>query len=378
MNSTSTNAKPILFHLITGFNVGGAERMLSRVLPRLDRYHHVLVSLRGDGPMGEVYRQAGLTTEFLNMAHPLDLRAWWKFRDLVVRYRPAVLTTYLIHADLVGRIFGHLAGIPIIVSSLRASLRGYNTGGILRWVKLFDGWVTHHIAVSEEVRRFYVEDLHFRAETFTVVTNGLPVNEWTTTLAAETRDQLRQSIGLPPEAFIIGTVSQLRPEKAVDRLVAPVQRLRESTPPIHCLIIGDGKEEEKIRRQAQEAGVAERMHFLGNRKDVKEVLKLLDIFILPSLFEGMSNALLEAMAAGRTIMVTDTPENREVITPETGVLLDTGNADLMAQTISALQQDVHRRETLAATARRRFEEHFALEKKIEQLDRLYQSLITRT
>src|SRR5690349_16770947 len=110
MNNTST--KLVFFHLITGFSVGGAERMLSRVLPRLNRYQHVVISLRGDGPMGAVYRDRGLQTETLNMTSPLDIRAWGRFRSLVKRYKPAALTTYLIHADLVGRIFGHFAGIP--------------------------------------------------------------------------------------------------------------------------------------------------------------------------------------------------------------------------------------------------------------------------
>lgn len=349
--------------------------MLSRVLPRLDRCHHVVISLRGEGPMGEVYRQRGLETATLNMANMLDVRAWFTFRSLVKKYRPAAMTTYLIHADLVGRIFGHMAGIPVIVSSLRATLRGYSTGGILRWIKLFDRWVDHHIAVSEEVRRFYVDDLHFRSNMFTVVTNGLPVEEWSTTIDAYTAQKLRQEIGLPHDTFIIGTVSQLRPEKAVERLVSPLKLLDNVRPNVHCLLIGDGPDEDRIRAMAEQVGVLERMHFLGNRKDVKDVLRLLDVFILPSLFEGMSNALLEAMAAGRAIIATDTPENREVITPETGMLIDTGNPELLAQTIRDLQANPDRRQQLAQAARQRFEEHFALDKKVAQLDQLYQSLL---
>ncbi len=327
--------------------------------------------------MGDVYRRARLTTATLDVKHFFDLRAWSRFHRLVKHYRPAILTTYLIHADIVGRIFGHLAGIPIIVSSLRARFRGFGVGHLLWLAKLFDPWVDQYIAVSDEVRRYYVDELGFPSKKFTVITNGLAVEEWQTTLDLGIARQLRQSLNLPAEAYVIGTVAQLRPEKGVDRLIAAMAIVRISDPTIQCLLIGDGPEQPQLVAQAKALGVSDRVHFLGNRHDVKDLMRILDIFILPSLFEGMSNALLEAMAAGRTIMVTDTPENREVVTPASARLIDTGRADVLAQAIVSLRHDEKQRKELARAARQRFEEHFNLDRKVAQLDQLYQSLLSR-
>ncbi len=373
MNNTLTDSRPVFFHLITGFGVGGAERMLSRVVPRLVKYRHVVISLRRDGPMREVYEQSGLTTAALQMRHPLDLRAWLRFRRLIHQHHPTVLTTYLIHADVAGRILGHFFGIPIIVSSLRARFRKFEVRNLLRLAKLFDGFVTSYIAVSEEVRRFYVDDLHFPAKKFTVVTNGLPVDEWHTEITTDIRGRLLRNLGLPESSRLVGTVSQLRPEKGVDRLIHAMAKLDNSS--LHCLLIGDGPEQARLESLVATNGLQERVHFLGNRPDVADVLLLLDIFVLPSHFEGMSNALLEAMASGRAIIVTDTSENREVITPATGRLIDTANAALLANTMKELLTNKNINSQLGRAARQRFEQHFSLDRKIEQLDRIYADLL---
>lgn len=373
MNNTLTDQRPIFFHLITGFDIGGAERMLSRVLPRLADFRHVVISLRSDGPMRQVYEAAGLETAMLSMRNLADLRAAWRFWRLVRRYHPAVLTTYLIHADIFGRIFGKLSGIPVIVSSLRARFRNFELRGLLGVAKFFDRWVNQYVAVSEEVKRFYVEDLQFPPHKFTVVTNGLTPSEWPTVIAQAERLTAIREFGFSPEAMIIGTVSRLRPEKGVDRLIAAMAKLHDQQS--QCLIIGDGPERERLEALAKELNVTQRIHFLGDRTDVRSLLLVCDIFVLPSLFEGMSNALLEAMASARPIVVTDTPENREVITDSTGCLVDTSQPEILAQTIDDLLMDSSKRSQLGQAARQRLEQHFSLPEKVEMLNRMYHRLL---
>lgn len=376
MNNTLTDTRPVIFHLITGFDVGGAERMLSRVLPRLTNYQHVVISLTSDGPMRPEYEKLGLTTSILGYNHVWYINAFFRWIRLVRKYQPAILTTYLIHADLVGRIWGKVTGIPIIISSLRARFRGQNHRPLLRLLRQFDGWVDAYLPNSQEVRRYYVDDLHFPAEKFTVITNGLEKSDWPPTITPSVRASLMNSLMMPQTVRVIGTVSQLRPEKGVDRLIDAMARVSDRQ--IHCLVIGDGIERTRLEAQAIKLGVSQRVHFLGNRSDVAEMLQLMEIFILPSWFEGMSNALLEAMAAGRAIIVTDTPENREVITPDCGRLINTDDPHTVAQAIDALLQSPDDRERLGDAARRRFEQYFSLDEKIEQLNSFYANLLGTT
>lgn len=377
MSMENSSNKPVFFHLITGLQIGGAERMLARILPHLSEYRHVVVSLTGDGPMRQEYENIGVNVKMIGLRNPFDIGAFFRFRAIVKKHRPIVLTTYLIHADVVGRIWGKMLNIPHIVSSLRARFRNNNYLFFLLLARIFDFCVDRYIAVSEEVKKYYIKNLKFPKSKFAVIVNGLDEKIYRTSIDAEKRNKILSNLGIPNSSLIVGTVSQLRPEKAVNRLISAMQIVRKKRADAHCLIVGDGALQNELQKQTELSGMSDCVHFLGRRSDVPEILTLFDVFVLPSLFEGMSNALLEAMACGRAIVATDMAENRELITHNDGMLIDTSNSNILAETILELLSDDLRRQEIGNAARQKFVKNFILSDRINELKSFYNSILSR-
>lgn len=371
MSSTSIDQRPVLFHLITGFQLGGAERMLERVLPRLTEFRHVVLSLTTTGPQESAYRRVGLETVVLGYSNPFNIFAFLRFARAVRQYRPRVLTTYLVHADAVGRIWGKLAGIPAIVSSFRARFRGQQYTWLLRFSKVFDSLVDAYLANSEEVQRYYMQRWHLPPAKFTVVTNGLDPSLYNTAFTQDKRQVMLREMRIPESSVIVGTVSQLRPEKKVERLIRAWPWVLRVVPQAHCVIIGDGALREFLEKLVADLGIQEHAHFVGQKRRIADVLPVFSVFTLPSAYEGMSNATLEAMACGLPSVVSDTPENREVIDPTVGMLTQTQNERMYAAALITLLQQPDLRQKLGVAARQKIKREFSLFEKVEQLRKFY-------
>jgi len=371
MNNISTDKRPVLFHLVTGFQVGGAEKMLERVLPRLTDFHHVVLSLTKSGPMEDAYNRVGLETIVLGYQHPLNLKAFIKFFRAVHQYHPEILTTYLVHADIIGRIWGWLTGIPVTICSLRARFRGREYNWLLRFSRLFDFLVDGYLANSEAVRSYYLTRWHSPSKKFTIITNGLEPDAYKIQLSEKESQDFRSRFYIPFDAKIIGTVSQLRSEKKVDRLIKAWQIVHTQEPKAYCLIIGDGPLRNSLEKLVHELGVGSHIRFLGLQNDIPAILPNFDIFTLPSAYEGMSNAILEAMASGLPVIANNLKENQEVIDPAVGILVDTQSPELYAKSLILLLGQPDLRHRLGQVARQKIAQHFKLTDKINQLNKYY-------
>lgn len=371
MKHASVDERPVIFHLITAFGIGGAERLIEQSLPKLTEYKHMVISLRGDGPIRERFEQAGLAVAVLNMRFPFSPWAFFAFFRLVRQHRPLILTTYLVHADLIGRVWGRLCGIPHVVSYLVARYRGSRYRLVILLMSWTDWLVDRNIAVSEEVKRFFVEDVHLSAKKFTVIVNSVDSTMYVPSKNPVDRENFLRQINLQNDTLIIGTVSNLRPEKGIDRLIQAMPYVFNLQPKAYGVIIGDGVDRIKLEQQCVQLGISDRVRFLRHWPDITPILPLLDIFVLPSFFEGMSIALLEAMSTARPIIATKTPENQEVITAGSGLLVDTADSKQLGKAINSLLEDPDYRQILGQAARNRIKNNFSLEQSTVALNNFY-------
>lgn len=378
MGMRANDSRPVIFHLLTAFGVGGAERLLERILPKVSQYNHVVISLKGDGPMRKDFEQAGLHTEILNIHSPFSISGFLAFRRLVKSYKPIILSTCLVHADLIGRIWGKLSGIPKIACYLVARYRGGRFWLVIRLMAWTDWLVDRYIAVSSEVQRYFVEDVGLPQKKFTLIVNSVDPGVFLPKENPEARQKVLLDLQLPLDSTIVGTVANLREEKCIERLIASLPMVFQHEPKARCIIVGKGVRRTFLEQQAKQLGISDRVRFVSFWPDIFEILPVIDIFVLPSAFEGMSIALLEAMATARAIIVTDTPENREVITVGTGVLVDTKNANALGGEILSLFGNVQQRKNLGAGARKRVEDHFSLSQSVTELSNFYRSLHSST
>ncbi|MEX1997125.1 MAG: glycosyltransferase [Candidatus Andersenbacteria bacterium] len=370
----SRNQPAHILHLITDLDVGGTEKSLLATLPHIQRpdMSHSVCCIMGKGVIGQQLTERGIPVVYLDYQRWYDvIKVTWRFYNLLRRMKPHILVTYLIHADLFGRIIGTISGVRTIISYKRGSLLQWEFLQAAEW--LTKHLVSHYITVSRELKDVLITKLYISPEKITVVRNGIDTTTYEQTL--ETRKQVRTALRTLPDELVIGMVAKLRRGKGHRELMLALRRVSDAftAPPLKLFIVGDGDEEEALRAYADELGIADQTVFTGYRSDTPAMLAAVDIFVLPSHYEGMSVALLEAMAAQKTIITSDITANREVVDASCALLVPPGDAAALAEAITRLIADEPLRAELARNAREKCRKNFSIGITSAELLKIFQT-----
>lgn len=351
---------------------GGAEKQLALLatgLPR-NRFDVHVCTLTDEGPLHEVIDAAGIPRHHIGKAWKVDLRAYWRLRRLIRQLRPDVVHTWLFAANAYGRQAAISAGVRAIVAGERC------VDPWKSWPQLaIDRYLarrTSRIATnSTGVVEFYVQH-GLPAEKFVVIPNGVAP---AASVDSVSREQLLQELGLPPDARLFGAVCRLWPQKRVKDLIWAADLLKVIRDDVHLLIIGDGPQRWRLERYRDQVRIRDRVHFLGERGDVPRILPHLDALWLASEYEGQSNAVLEAMAAGVPVVASDIAGNRDLVVPgETGFLFPVGDRAELARCSRELLEDQELARRMGAAAQARIRECFGVDKMIERYGTLYEQV----
>jgi sugar transferase (PEP-CTERM/EpsH1 system associated) len=362
-----------VLHLITELNIGGAEKVLSHLLSRLDRDRFapaVACLYGGDGPVADEIRSLGIPVTDLGMTAKWRLDAFVRLYRLLHRQRPTILHTWMFHANVPGRVLGRLAGVPIVISSERTMGQ---EGGVRRWLNRITGPLPDRVAcVSESVAEFAAQTIGIPPAKLAVIPNGIPLEDF----QPGDRSSARVDLGIPLRVIVAGTVGRLQPVKGTSYLLEAWSRLASDYPDAILLLVGGGPQQAALEKKGRRLGISERVRFLGNRADVPDLLRGMDVFVLPSLWEGMPNAALEAMAVGLPVVATAVGGTSEVVVDGvTGLLVPPSDPDALAQSIARLLCDPDLRYKMGQAGRERVVNHFSVERTVEQTARLYEQLL---
>lgn len=327
--SVSTGPVPIAF-CITELDRGGAERALTKLVLRLDRQAWLprVFCLGPRGHFTEILEAGGVTVESFNARGALSFPGVLLRLTLALRrFRPRVLQTFLFHGNLLGRLAGRLAQVPVIISGIRVAERRSRWYGRLdRWT---NGLVDHNVCVSQGVADFSVQETGLKPHKISVIPNGVDVEQFATAPAANL-----VPLGISPTQPVVITVGRLEEQKGMTYLLQAAELVLQIRPDCQFLMVGDGHDRAKLEALAASLGISRSVWFLGSRSDVPSLLKASSVFVLASLWEGMPNALLEAMAAGLPVVATAVEGSRELVQPNvTGMLVAPANATELAQAI---------------------------------------------
>jgi len=183
-------------------------------------------------------------------------------------------------------------------------------------------------------------------------------------------------LGLPSDEILVGCVGKLRPEKGHRYVIEAVASLVPKFPRLRLVLVGDGPERGNLEHQARNQGVASHIFFFGNRQDIPELLEAFDLFVLGSFYEGMSNAILEAMAASLPVITTNIPENREIVqSGVNGFLVPPRDSSAIAQALRKLILDPNRARAFGQASRNRIEQDFSSSVTLRKLHELYHQLL---
>lgn len=331
-------ATKTFLHLIRSLDNGGCENTLLRTLPVLNtqttNQHHIIITIRHPGKLGTIFGKQGVTVVAVNQRNWFDIAGYIRLIKLLKKYQPVIIITYLIHADIIGRvIIQPLLGIRVI-----PFLRTTYNHPRYRLARLFERlskpFIHQYLANSEAVKQFYVMRIGVMPKKIAVTPNGIDT-EYFDSIVPDSH--LRNSLGITPNDYVIICIANLHPYKGHKYLLEAFEKVFSHYPSIRLLIAGDGKERQNLLEQITTYQSKNHIHFLGQRSDVPQLLKISQLFVLPTLFEGMSNAIMEAMAAGTPIITTDIPENRELITNnQNGLLVPPKNSTALSTTIQHL------------------------------------------
>lgn len=352
--------KRTAIQLIETLNCGGTENNLLRLLPDLEKtgWETILITLRGGGEMLPRFRDAGVTVVELNQTNFLHPQAITAVVEKINQYNPDIVITNLLRADILGRIFlGTRVKAPVI-SYLHTTYNHprYRIARVFEWVT--KGLARHYIANSAAVSDFYVNKLGVASDKVSTVPGGVDIAAFQRASA----EGIRQELGLPRDAIVITCVGNLAPNKGQASLVAAFEQVFANNPKAFLLLVGEGETRSLLEAQIEQSAAKGRIKLLGRRTDVTNILKASTIFALPTLFEGLSVALLEAMAAGLAIVTTDIPENRVICTDQhSALLVEPANTEELAAALAQLRDDPQRIKELGDTALADVRKNYAID-----------------
>jgi sugar transferase (PEP-CTERM/EpsH1 system associated) len=362
-----------VFQLITELDIGGAQFALLRLLAGLDRDRFapaVACLYNGDGAVAQRIRALGVPVTDLGMTARWRWDAFGRLYRLLCHARPTILHTWMFHANIPGRVLGRLAGVPIVISSERTMGQ---EGRLRCWFNRITSPLPDRVAcVSESVAEFAAQTIGIPPAQLAVIPNGIPLEDF----HPAGRSKARADLGIPLRAVVVGTVGRLQPVKGTSYLLEAWALLASDHPDAILLLVGGGPQQAALERMSRRLGISERVRFLGDRADVPDLLRGMDVFALPSIWEGMPNAALEAMAVGLPVVATAVGGTAEVVVDGvTGLLVPPGNSDALAQSITCLLCDPALRHKMGQAGRERVVKHFSVGRMVEQTERLYEQLL---
>lgn len=356
-------------HVITGFDTGGAERVLLRTVRGLDpgRFESLIVSLRGRGPLSDEAERSGFETIHLGMGRRPGLVTLWRLAKLFRDRKVTVVHAYLYDATIASRLAGRWAKVPVVLTSTRAPLEYLPR--VAWWLdRVTARWCQRIIAVSEHTADISVRVEGIPRHKIVVVPNGVDLQRFT----PGDRREAKAHWGLAEDAFVIASVGRLSQEKGQAYLLQALAAVRDTIPSIVCLIAGDGPMRHTLQRQACALGLEDVCRFLGDVPEVETVFAAADVTVLPSLFEGMPNAVLESMAMGCPVIASAVGGAVELVRQgETGLLVPPGNAKALAAALVELAGSVERRDRMRARSREIAEARHGIDTMIRSIEGLY-------
>jgi glycosyltransferase involved in cell wall biosynthesis len=370
------NVYPInILHVISKLPVGGVENLLLTVLQNSDRHKFfpVVCSLSDKGEIGKEIEELGVEVFCLHkLKHRFDWTIVKNIYNLIKQKNINVVFSYQYHANLYGRLAARLAHVPCIIASV------HNVYTIDRKIhrriinKYLGRFTDKIVAVSKTVKDEILRYDGVSDSKVEIIYNGIDINRF----LDMNRNSTRNKLGIALDTPVIGTVGRLTFQKGQRYLLEAVHQVKEKFPQIVLLMVGDGPMKDELRDYAKTLNVHDTVIFTGTRRDIPSLLAAMDIFVLSSLWEGLSISLIEAMAAGKPVIATDIPPFREVVnTEKIGILIPPKHSEAIADAIELLLRNKNLAESLGMAARERAFSAFNIETTIRRYTNIFEDIL---
>ncbi|BAU26925.1 glycosyltransferase involved in cell wall biosynthesis [Aneurinibacillus soli] len=339
-----------ILHAIGGGEFGGAEQHILELLEILSRHAvEPVVVCFYNSTFADELRKRNIRVIVLDTYSRFDFRLVKGLAHILETEKPDLVHSHGVKANFFCRLAIRQVPNTPIITTIHSVLR-YDYPNLLAYflasrMELWTRkWNNHYIAISNSIRQSLEAD-GVKPCDITLIHHGIPIESFA---ADQDVRSIQAELGIPAGAFVIGTVSRLVPVKGLTDLMQAFIPLADEQADIHWLIIGDGPEKEALAHTAREAGISDRVHFVGFRKDVARCLHAIDVFVSPSYSEGLGLSLLEAMAAKRPVVATMVGGIADFLVDyHNGLVISPHNPDEIRQNILILKEDDGLRQKIA-------------------------------
>jgi len=356
--------------------MGGLENGVVNLINRLDwqRYDHVVCCITRSGRSAGRLRRDDVHIIELGKPQGND---WYLPLRLASLFRK--LSPHIVHTRNWGTIDGiigaRIGRVPVVIHGEHgysmAEVDGNNhKRTIVRWA--LSPFVDRFVTVSKSLQDWLQNTVGIDEHKITTICNGVDLARFDNVCS---KQAVRAAYGFRQDEFLIGTVGRLDPIKNQACLLRVLRDLVPQYPYARLLIVGHGPCYEQLREQTQQLGLADRVVLMGERDDIPQLLQSLDVFVLPSLSEGIANTILEAMATGLPVIATRVGGNVElVLDRETGFLIPSRNDFALSEAIQVYLREPSLAYQHGTAGRQRVVQRFSLSKMVETYDSLYSGL----
>ena len=358
-----------ILHLIETSGPGGAERVLVNIVENLDRarYRSVICLLK-DGWLAAQLRQRGFETIMIPQRAGHDPAWVYKCIGLIRQKQIDMLHTHEFGMSTYGSLASWFTRVPMIATVHGKAYYGERWRRRMAY-RIVARRAVQMVAVAEDIRRFLIDRVGATPAKVRTIYNGVGAKA---VCSAEEGARVRRELGIPEATPVIGTIANLYPVKGHTYLLKAAAEVAKVVPQAVWLLAGRGHLLGQLQDEACRLGIAERVRFLGFRDDPAALLQALDLFVLPSLSEGLSVAVLEAMAAGKPVVATDVGGNREVIVDRrTGFLVPARDPSALAARTMTLLTDKRLADLYGMNGKARIRQEFSLERMVSAYEQLY-------
>ena len=363
-----------VIHLVEDLKTGGAERVIADIVEGLDRKRfeaRVWCVARG-GETADELRENGIEVRILGIPsyhNPLNII---RLSGLLKKEKPDIVHTHGYFASVIGRLAAKKAGLPIIITHVHSTYWEYKKRHLLI-ERCLSRYTRKIVCCSEAVKNFVTGHEKIKKDKTVVIYNGVDEERFA---PVQDPSPARARLGIDRESPVVGTVSSLTPHKGQGFLIQAAAKIRDTYPATRFLIVGDGPLRRDLEEQALESDLQSSLIFTGTRRDIPDLLSLMDIFVLPSSSrEGLGIAIIEAMAMGKPTVATNIGGIPEVIQDgETGLLVPPGDSAALAKAVIELVDNPDRAKAMGKKGRNRFTQKFTRKTMLSKIENLYLNL----
>ncbi|MFA5349139.1 MAG: glycosyltransferase [Candidatus Paceibacterota bacterium] len=364
-----------ILYCITDLEVGGTELVLLRLLGGLNKeeFEPIVVSMKSSGILVEKIKKLGIKVFNLNFKGKINLIPFFKFIKILRKEKPLILQSFLFHADILGRIGGKICKTNIIISSIRSD----NFSKIRRIIlKTTHNMCDLVVCVSKLAGQKAIENKIIPESKIKIIPNGIDVCQFNKS-DERILDKIRKDINKKPKDKIFISVGNLREAKGYKYLIEATEIIKSQYHNILVIILGEGSDRSMLEQEIKNRKLGNNILLIGRKMNVSDYLAIADFFVLPSLWEGMPNALLEAMAAKLICIATNVSGVVEVVKDgQNGFLTIPGDSNNLAhKMIDVLNISEANSRVIKESAYQTIINEFSNEKMVNEYQNTYYQLI---